>query len=501
MKKIGTYLVGIFMFFVLISGIAGCKSDDKPEAQDAAPSAEESMSETTEISTESATETGESPPATVEREKFLYTSSNDPTGNNIIVLSIGSDGLLTETFTVATGGVGDADDGDFDGQHSLYIIPGTNYLLAVNAGDSSAQDDVADGNGSVSVFTIDSATGLVTHIDQNPESSTVDNIDSGGVRPISIGSAVVDGKTWVLVANQYHNPFYGGNTKADGYSNTRAGDSTDEIKVTPLRNITAFEFNDGVLSSPRTVVTYDSGEHGGPTQVAFSPDSSKVGVSTWGVAQFGKDVTTNAEVQGASRFYVYDVSSSENGLELTNERYFQQPGISGSIGYSWSSDSENVYVANFNLALAPKSWEAYGITVISTGATPELVGHAEIPGTDDEACWTLLTANGKHLYAASFAQNKVTFFEVSPTEVLTLKQSLTRTNVPPADTKDMFITKDGNYFYVSGALMSHTISIYAVDREGLLTELESSPYAVPSSHPDGVNVEADSQAFLGLVGY
>ena len=158
-------------------------------------------------------------------------------------------------------------------------------------------------------------------------------------------------------------------------------------------------------------------------------------------------------------------------------------------------------MANFNLALAPKSWEAYGITVISTGAKPELVGHAEIPGTDDEACWTLLTPDGAHLYAASFAKNKVSFFDISPSDGLTLKQSLTRTNVPPADTKDMFITKDGNYFYVSGALMSHTISIYAVDSEGLLTELESSPYAVPSSHPDGVNVGADSQAFLGLVGY
>jgi len=499
--KIGTYLIGVFMLFAIVSGLAGCKSGDRPEAQDAAPATEESMSDATESSAQSATETTESAPSAAEREKFLYTSSNDPAGNSIIVLSIGSDGLLTETFTVATGGVGDADDGDFDGQHSLYIVPDTNYLLAVNAGDSSAQDGVADGNGSVSVFAIDNATGLVTRVDQNSETTTVDNIDSGGVRPISIGSAVVDGQTWVLVANQYHNPFYGGNTKADGYSNTRAGDPTDEIKSTPLRNITAFEFNDGVLSSPRTVVTYESGEHGGPTQVAFSPGGSKVGVSTWGVAQFGKDVTTNAEVQGASRFYVYDVSSSVNGLELINERHFQQPGISGSIGYSWSPDSNNVYVANFNLALAPKSWEAYGITVISTGATPELVGHAEIPGTDDEACWTLLTADGKRLYAASFAQNKVTLFDVSPTDGLTLKQSLTRTNVPPADTKDMFITKDGGYFYVSGALMSHTISIYAVDSEGLLTELESSPYAVPSSHPDGVNVGADSQAFLGLIGY
>ncbi|MCZ6791070.1 MAG: beta-propeller fold lactonase family protein [Candidatus Dadabacteria bacterium] len=483
MIKFASCLISTFMLFVLVSGFTGCMRSATPEVPDSAPVADEMVS------------------AMADSERFLYTSSNDPAGNNIIALSIGSDGLLTEIGTVSTGGVGDADDGDFDGQHALYIIPGTNYLLAVNAGDSSGEEGAAAGNGSVSVFTIDNDTGLVVRVDQTPQTSTVNNIDSGGVRPISIGSAVVDGTTWVLVANQYHNPFYGGNAKADGLSNTRAGDSTDEIKVTSLRNITAFEFNDGVLSSPRTVVTYESGDHGGPTQVAFSPDGSKVGVSTWGVAQFGKDVTTNAEVQGASRLYVYDVSSSANGLELINERYFQQPGISGSIGYSWSPDSNNVFVANFNLALAPKSWETYGITVISTGAKPELVGHAEIPGTDDEACWTLLTPDGTNLYAASFAKNKVSFFEVSPTDGLTLKQSLTRTNVPLADTKDMYITKDGKYFYVSGALMSHTISIYDVDASGLLTEVESSPYEVPSSHPNGENVGADSQAFLGLVGY
>ena len=483
MSKITSYFLSALVLIVIVSFLSGCMRKAAPEATDSAPAVDETAS------------------VMSESERFLYTSSNDPAGNNILALSIGPDGLLSEVGTVATGGVGDADDGDFDGQHSLYIIPGTNYLLAVNAGDASAQDGIADGNGSVSVFTIDSATGLVTRIDQNPTSPTLDNIDSGGVRPISIGSAVIDGKTWVLVANQYHNPFYGGNSRADGLSNTRGGDSTDEIKVTPLRNITAFEFSDGVLSSPRTVVTYESGDHGGPTQVAFSPDGSKVAVSTWGVAQFGKDVTTNAEVQGASRLYVYDVSNSENGIELINERYFQQPGISGSIGYSWSPDSDDVFVANFNLALTPNSWEAFGITVISTGAEPELVGHAEIPGTDDEACWTLLTPDGTHLYAASFAKNKVSFFEVSPTDGLTLKQSLTRTNVPPADTKDMYITRDGRHFYVSGALMSHTISIYDVDAGGLLSEVESSPYEVPSSHPGGVNVRADSQAYLGLVGY
>lgn len=435
-----------------------------------------------------------------ETERFLYTSSNDPAGNNIIVLSIGQYGGLTEVGTVPTGGPGDADEGDFDGQHSLFIIPGTNYLLAVNAGDSVGQPGIPDGNGSVSVFEINGETGLLTRVDQNPLTPEVDNMDSGGVRPVSIGAAVIDGKTWVLAGNQYHNPRYGGNSRAD-LTNTRPGDPTDMIAVTPLRNVTAFEFNDGILSAPLTVAVYEDGLNGGPSQVAFSPDGAKVAVSIWGVPQFGGDAIANAAVQMPSRIYVYDTAVSETGLELANERFFEMTGVAGSIGFSWGRDGENVFVANANLAQIPESLEDFGVTVISTGEDPELVNNAGIPGAGDAACWTLLTSDGERLYIASFAGNIVSYFGVSPEGGLTLRQSFTREDVPPLDTKDMYLTRNGEYFYVSGPLMSHSIAIYDVDAEGLLTEAPFSPFEVPSARPGGVNVSPESQAFLGLVGY
>ena len=187
-------------------------------------------------------------------ERFLYTSSNDPDGNSIIVMSIGEDGNLTEIATVPTGGPGDADEGDFDGQYSLHIIPGTNYLLAVNAGDSEDLPGISDGNGSISVFEIDRLTGLLTRIDQNPSTPHIDNIDSGGVRPVSIGSAVIDGMTRVIVGNQYHNPVFVGNFPDQMLVNTRPGDPPGEIAVTPLRNLRAFRFEDGILSSPKPLL-------------------------------------------------------------------------------------------------------------------------------------------------------------------------------------------------------------------------------------------------------
>jgi len=434
-------------------------------------------------------------------ERFLYTSSNDSAGNNIIVLSIGRDGGLNEIGNVPTGGVGDADDGDFDGQNSLHIIPGTTYLLAVNAGDSSGEAGVEEGNGSVSVFQIDDESGLLQRIDQNPATSNIDNIDSGGVRPVSIGSYVIDDRTWVVVGNQYHNPVFFGESREEGVGNTRLGDPEGEIVDTKLRNITAFELVDGVLLSAETVTIYDDGLNGGPANVSFSPDGSKVAVSTWGVPHFDQEGLPDENVQLPSRIYVYDVSVSDNGFALINERFFEKIGIAGTIGFSWSTDSEVVFAANANLAQEPESLENFGITVVSTGEDPVLLNNSEVPPFGDAACWTLLTPDGTRLYIASFALNIITFFQVTPPSGLTLMQSLIRQDSPLLDTKDMFITRNGKYFYVTGPLMSHTISIYGVDAEGLLNEAEFSPFVVPSAHPDGVNVSPKTQSFLGLVGY
>lgn len=433
-------------------------------------------------------------------EWFLYTSTNDPEGNNIIVMSIGEGGQLTEIATVPTGGPGDADEGDFDGQYSLHIIPGTNYLLAVNAGDSIGITDIADGNGSISVYEIDQVSGLLTRIDQNPETPEIDNIDSGGVRPVSIGSAVIKGMTWVMVGNQYHNPRFERNFPDQVLVNARAGDAAGEIAVTQLRNLTAFKFEDGVLSTAQTVATYENGENGGPAALAFSPDGSKAAVTTWGVPQFA-EIPDEAVIQ-PSRVYIYDVfSSGEDSLQLVNKRFFEIEGVAGSIGLSWSPDSQNVFVASANLAQIPEPLQEFGVTVVSTGEVPGLVDNAEIPVDGDASCWTLLTSDGLRLYVASFALNVISFFEVSNSSDLALKQSFIRKNAPLLDTKDMFITRDGKYFYVSGPLMSHTVSIYEVGGDGLLKEAPFSPFEVPSARPEGVNVSPETQAFLGLIGY
>ncbi|NIT61207.1 MAG: hypothetical protein GWN00_34885, partial [Aliifodinibius sp.] len=72
------------------------------------------------------------------------------------------------------------------------------------------------------------------------------------------------------------------------------------------------------------------------------------------------------------RIYIYDVSVSEDGLDLINERFFEKEGLAGTIGFSWSSDGEAVFAANANLAQQPESLEDFSVTVVSTGENPEL---------------------------------------------------------------------------------------------------------------------------------
>lgn len=436
-----------------------------------------------------------------DRERFLYTSSNDSDGNTIIVLSIGAHGQLAQIANIPTGGVGDADEGDFDGQNSLHIISGTNYLLAVNAGESSGEAGITNGNGSISVFKIDSSTGLPSRIDQNPSTSDIENKDSGGVRPVTISSYEIDERTWIIVGNQYHNPVFFGESREEGVGNTRQGDPEGEIVSTNLRNITAFEFVDGFLVSPKTVAVYESGLNGGPANVAFSPDGSKAAVSTWGVPHFAQTGLPDPQAQLPSRIYIYDVSVSDGEFELINERFFEKEGIAGTIGFSWSPDSEVVFAANANLAQVPVSLEDFSVTAVSAGENPALLNNSEVPPFGDAACWTLLSPDGTKLYIASFALNVITLLDVSPPAELSLVETVIRQEVPLLDTKDMFMTRNNKYFFVTGPLMSHTISIYEVDSHGLLTESEFSPFLVPSAYPGGVNVLPESQAFLGLVGF
>ncbi|MEO6637670.1 MAG: hypothetical protein ABIN25_05305 [Ginsengibacter sp.] len=408
---------------------------------------------------------------------YIYTSTNSSSGNHIIALERRIDGSLEEAkySPYATGATGDAGEGDFDEQWSLRIVG--DYLLAVNAGNNPV-------NGSISVFKINKDNGRLTQVDQNPSTPQMDNMDSRGVRPVSIAVNTSSYKTWIVVGNQFANPNYQGDPAV------KFGD----VMNSDLRNLAIFSFNQstGRLEFRKIGAVYNDGTSGGPTTVLFNNAGNKLAVSTWGVTHF-LTPSPSLELQKPGRLYIYDFAEEQ----LSQTGMFQEEGISGNIGLSWSPNQKYIYMANFNITLSKGN---NSLTVHDGSTAAKLQNFATGSPTDnDEACWTHVTADNKRLYVSSFTGNIVSAFDIGSDDKLSV--SLTpnffmRRNVPVPDTKDEY-EASGGFLYVSGAFQSHSVSTFKMGSDGSLTEQPGSPYHIPSS----AGKTSMEQSFIGLIGF
>ncbi len=407
---------------------------------------------------------------------FIYTSTNATAGNAIIALGRHPHGTVEELkgSPYTTGARGDAADGDFDTQWALRIVG--DYLLAVNAGGNPV-------NSSISVFKINKENGKLTQVDQNPATPAMDNMNSRGVRAASIAAKTIGGTTWVVVGNQFANPNYQGSPAV----------AFGSVMSTPDRNLAVFTLNhpSGILYFKGIGATYMDGNHGGPTTVEFNAAGTKVAVSTWGVPHFATP-DADLSLQKPGRLYIYDFAAGN----LTKTALFEEEGISGNIGFSWSPNDQYIYLSNFNLH---SSKEANSLTVhdAKTGAKVQNFATA---GRNDEGCWTWVSIDKRKLYVASFGENVVSAFTISGNNLIeqTLEPNFfkRRGELPPGDTKDMHETADG-YLYVSGAFQSHTVTTFKTSLNGMLSETAASPYYVPSSN----GKSKEEHAYLGLTGF
>lgn len=407
---------------------------------------------------------------------YIYTSTNSSEGNAIIAVARHADGTVEELnqSPYTTHGFGDAMEGDFDHEWALRMVG--DYLLAVNAGGNPV-------NGSVSVFKINKTNGHLTQVDQDPSTPAMDNIDSRGVRAVSIASKIINGTNWILVGNQYNNP---------NYIMDPPMPINFPIVTTPLRNVAVFTFDKstGRLTYKSIGATFTHGNHGGPCTVDFNSTGTKVAVSTWGVAHCHTP-EPRLDFQKPGRLYVYDF----NNGNLSQTGMFQEEGISGNIGLSWSPNDKYVYLANFNLH---STKEDNSITVhdANTAAKVQNFGTSD---RNDEACWTYVSLDKRKLHAASFTSNAVSSFDIGADDKLSVSLNpnyVVRRGVPLEDTKDMH--EAGGFLYVSGAFISHSISTFRRNAStGALTEIPSSPYHIPSV----AGKTHDQVAFMGLTGF
>ena len=458
---------------------------------------------------------------TAKDTRFVYTSTNSSLaseGNSVIRFTVLEDGLLSESGVFPTGDIGDADDGDFDTQGAMRII--NDKLLVVNAGETAGDTYVGQDNGTISVFQIDDITGNLTRIDQHADIGGTQNVDSYGKRPVSLDAATIDGTTWVIVANQQDTPHCITLTEAntletclDQYGNPISDYLADAD--TDSRNIYLYKFDNatGVLTPVKRLATY-SARVSGPAQVGFSPDKTKLVVTTVGIAHVA--YPANAQLSEPGHTFLYDVKADSENFELENSRYFANDGIMVSVGFSWSSDSRYVYVSN---AILSEQWVSNdlssnnaSITALdvtdtanvfnsdpSQGSLPSGTGAITSDGRP-AACWTWLTRDDNRLYSVAFRTNDVANHRVDGS-ILQLDQVEPRRNAPDADSKDMYISYDQKTAYVLGGYKSHTVSIYDVDSDGLLTEKADSPLAVQASRPNGENLTETEHFYIGIAAY
>ncbi len=415
---------------------------------------------------------------------FLYTTTNGEGANNVVKFTRHQDGTLSDETSYATnsngganvGAGGDAH-GDFDAQGAIQIIG--NYLLTVNAGGKE-----------VSVFSLERATGNLTF---------KNNVGSGGTRPVSIAYTKKVGSEndyWVVVGNQWNNP----NIQKDGaaierYPNNEffAGDLSAPDASDAQRNIQLFSFSKatGLFSAEKLLDTY-SRKNGGPTTVSFSDDGTKLAVSTWGIAHFNTANTSTTE-QRPSRVYIYDFS----GGNISGKRFFEEEGISGTIGFSWAKGSNSrIFASNFNLVPTKRDNSLTELT--DNGASINKTGNYSVTSAlgINEACWTALNPAGNTLYVASFATNLISSFNVGSTSLI-MSGSEARAGIAPAgDSKDIFVTPDNKYLYNLGAFQSFSINRFNITGNSVNYKSQS----VLTTTTGGTGT-AGKYNFLGLTGF
>lgn len=407
---------------------------------------------------------------------FIYTSTNSSAGNSIIALGRYHDGTVREleNSPYPTGAKGDAAEGDFDTQWALRIVG--DYLLAVNAGANPV-------NSMISVFKINKANGKLEQIDQNPTTPVMDNMDSRGVRAASIAAKTIGENTWIVIGNQFANPNFQG----------PLGTAFGTVVSTPLRNLVIFTLNlsNGLLEFKKIGDTYTEGNNGGPTTVEFNAAGTKIAVSTWGVPHFAVD-EPDLKKQKPGRLYVYSFADGS----ITKTGVFEESGISGNIGLSWSPNDKYIYLSNFNLH---SSKEANSLTV-HDGVTASKMQNFATAGRNDEGCWTWVSIDKSKLYVASFGENVISAFTIAGNNLLqkTLDPNFFKRSggLPTGDTKDIHETSDGHLF-VSGAFQSHSVTTFKTSSSGSLSEINKSPYYVPTS----AGKTKEEHAYLGLTGF
>jgi 6-phosphogluconolactonase len=307
----------------------------------------------------------------------VYTATNSPAGNEVLVFDRSTDGSLALSASVSTAGLGSGD--SLGNQSGITLSQDHSFLFVVNAGSNE-----------VSSFAI------------GPDGiALADHVASGGLRPISVTS--------------YGNLLYVLNAGGQG-------GGTD--------NISGFTVGaDGKLTRIPGATRPLSGSNVSPAQIAFNGDGTILAVTEKGTSWIDTyTLDSFGAAHGPKVFGSAGATPFGFGFGKRNQIFISEaPGSAASsytispdgnlhlispsvadnqIAACWlvvSNDGRYAYVANANSA----SVSAYAIDPNGTLTLLDTRG-TTAPGPVDEA----ISANGRFLYVLESKSGAISIFAI-----------------------------------------------------------------------------------------
>jgi 6-phosphogluconolactonase len=367
-------------------------------------------------------------------KKAVYTATNNPAGNAVIVFWQNNDGSLTQGPTVSTGGLGAAAEPPFsfpivDTQGSINLAYGGHVLTVVNAGDNT-----------ISAFRVTSS-GL----------ELADRVSSGGVLPVSLTS--------------HGNVLYTVNEISANISGFR---------ISPSGSLTPIGGQPLSTQFPTTV----------SAAIGFSPDGRQLVVTQRGLPTqsgvidtfdiSGDGIAGPAHKNTGAGF----VEANPFGFDFDNSGHL----LVSNAGYiNWPSNGAGPPLP----IIGDPSQFLGSATSYNLSNSGSLTRINDVLSGGRAACWLVVTKDGKYAYVTNTLSD-------TPADLFTGIGALTRyavgtdgsltylgqDNTGPGSPSDEAFSQDGKYLYVNVPTIfppdggSH-IETYRVNKDGSLTHVAS----------------------------
>ena len=324
--------------------IISCQKNTRDIVPDQTGVAEENSS----LSEESARHGGDN------QEGYVYTATNEPSGNKIKVFKRGSDGRLTYQSSFATGGNGTG--GGLGNQGGMILLEDGGTLLVVNAGSNSVSSLKIVGNGNLVL------------------KSTV---SSEGTTPVSI--ALHDNLVYILNSGGDGNIAgfkLGSNDKLTYLSNsTRPLTSTSSgaAQVSFVRNGSVLAITEKATNK---IVTYRVSESGRPfgMKSITSANTTPFGFAS---GRFGNIYVSEAAggAAGASTLSSYHISyngtiSLADGPVSANQSAACWVVLTDNGKYAYTTNTASNNISSFNVNSYSGNLSVLNATAATSGMGP-----------------------------------------------------------------------------------------------------------------------------------